>query len=148
MKDPIPSWVRQYIGIPFLACGRKKEEGLDCWGLVRTVYDEQFDIHLPEFSSHYSDTKKDYKEITKSLEHNSNYLFQRVDETEAEADKGLAVLLNFGGLPLHVSFYVGKESGRRFILHTTSSRGQSHLENLDGKDFEHSSPKFFRYARS
>lgn len=42
-------WARQYIGLPFVLGGRTKE-GLDCWGLVKVVYQEVKGIELPDFA--------------------------------------------------------------------------------------------------
>lgn len=38
-----------YVGIPFLDGGSDRE-GCDCWGLVRLIYSERFDIELPEYN--------------------------------------------------------------------------------------------------
>ena len=44
----IPYWAGHYIGLPFLEHGRSIR-GLDCWGLVRLVLHEQFDVCLPSY---------------------------------------------------------------------------------------------------
>lgn len=45
-------WWNDYVGLPYQEKGRTRE-GLDCWGLARIVYKEQFDIDLPSFSEAY-----------------------------------------------------------------------------------------------
>jgi cell wall-associated NlpC family hydrolase len=53
------SWVEKYIGIPYRKYGREREEGLDCWGLVREVYKQELGITLPSFMGEYeADSKR------------------------------------------------------------------------------------------
>jgi cell wall-associated NlpC family hydrolase len=40
-------WVHKYLAIPYRPGGRDRT-GLDCWGLLKLVYREQFGIELPE----------------------------------------------------------------------------------------------------
>lgn len=41
-----------YIGLPYEDRGRTRD-GVDCWGLVRLVYQDGFDIELPDYSELY-----------------------------------------------------------------------------------------------
>jgi hypothetical protein len=42
----------KYIGIPYLENGRT-EEGIDCWGLARLFYKQEFNIELPSYDTEY-----------------------------------------------------------------------------------------------
>lgn len=41
-------WAHKYVGIPF-AQGGRGEAGVDCWGLLRLVYEREYKILLPEY---------------------------------------------------------------------------------------------------
>lgn len=42
------SWLNKYIGLPYLQGGRHPD-GIDCYGLCKLIYLEQFDIVLPDW---------------------------------------------------------------------------------------------------
>jgi len=45
-------WYNKYIGIPYQEKGRS-ETGVDCWGLVKLVYEKDFNILVPGFTDSY-----------------------------------------------------------------------------------------------
>ncbi len=47
-------WVINYFGIPYVDGGRD-EKGVDCWGLVRLIYQKEFKIELPSYPGIASD---------------------------------------------------------------------------------------------
>lgn len=57
----IPSWSAHYLNIPFVERGRSRY-GVDCYGLVRMVYQEQRGIELPDYTEGYT-TTTDTEEI-------------------------------------------------------------------------------------
>jgi cell wall-associated NlpC family hydrolase len=50
-----PPWVKHYVGLPFVEHGRSRA-GVDCWGLLRLVYQEQFGVNLPSYTEAYRTT--------------------------------------------------------------------------------------------
>ena len=53
MNTEPAAWVRDYIGLPFESCGRTRA-GVDCWGLVRLVYAQRLQVHLPSHHDGYT----------------------------------------------------------------------------------------------
>lgn len=47
------NWWNDYITIPYKKMGRDKD-GLDCWGLVRMIYKDQFNVELPSYVDQYN----------------------------------------------------------------------------------------------
>ena len=105
-------WANGYVGLPWLEHGRDAR-GLDCWGLVRLVYEEQFGIDLPSLSDGYEDTV-DGDSIS------SLYAAERCDWIERPGPSpGDAVVFRIVGIPLHVGVVVDARS----FLHAWVERG-------------------------
>lgn len=119
----IESYVKKYIGIPFVSGGRN-ESGCDCYGLVRLVFHNEFMIDLPEIDG-YSNAL--IPELT-------NPLFQRYtplllgERHESPLNNDIAVINN-RGLPTHLGVYVGE----LYILHTVRRIG-SCLQRITDRD--------------
>ena len=45
-----------YSRLTYINKGRDRRSGVDCWGLVRLFYAEQFDIDLPSYTDRYTDS--------------------------------------------------------------------------------------------
>lgn len=104
----VPIWAAHYIGIPFKDHGRDRK-GLDCWGLVRLVYDEAFGIALPSYAGEYEHTKN-VRQISALIDRVS----QSWKPIEPGKEKlGDVIVLRVRGAPMHV----GTVLGDRQMLH-------------------------------
>lgn len=114
MADELAEWAGLYIGIPFKSGGRDKS-GLDCYGLVRLVYAEQFDTILPDLRDLYqnaldtSETAPLYQKYAPLL---------RGDKSNCPKAGNVAVIME-RGLPTHLGIY----AGGGYILHVTRHFG-------------------------
>lgn len=93
----IPQWVTSYVGIPFCAKGRTRE-GLDCYGLVRLIYEEQRGIKLPSYSES-APSPEEHEEITACLRQEVVSHWQEIDVKKATLFDG--VVFKIGGHPTH-----------------------------------------------
>lgn len=103
------------MGLPFKACGRTREEGVDCWGLVRLYYLEQFAIELPAYDNYQGQTLDTIREdLGRTI--------------VAERDKswrpcapipGAVIHLRIDGYPYHLGIVLD----RRRMLHTMEGIG-------------------------
>ena len=90
----------KYIGIPYLENGRSTS-GLDCWGLVRLFYKQEFNIDLPSYVEEYSGSYD--PKLPQTIE---NY---KDSWTKTCAPKlGDVCLFNMLGEPSHVGIYLGE----------------------------------------
>lgn len=136
--------MREYVGIRFQDGGREHDPGVDCYGLLRMVWRQQFAIDLPAFAGLYDDTVRDHQAIREAIDDHATKLFEPICPEGMDPNQGVAVLLHDCRLPLHVAVYAGIDAGRRMILHTTRERGHSHLADLDSDDLANAAPVFAR----
>lgn len=109
----------QYVGLPYLDKGRDRA-GLDCWGLLRLVYEEQAGIILPSYAEHYS-TAEDRQAIADLIAGRQ----QPWSEIAEEAVKPLdGLLMCHGGLERHVGVVVR----RGYVLHVGLEIPDSRIE--------------------
>lgn len=97
------SWWNEYVGVPFLERGRNLD-GVDCWGLVQLILQEQFAIKVPDLLDEYY--------TTGDAEHNQQIVLNQEAEWRAdwqqvsEAKEGDIVVLRVNGLPVHVGLVI------------------------------------------
>jgi cell wall-associated NlpC family hydrolase len=133
-------WANAYVGIPFRERGRDRS-GLDCWGLVRLVLEEQRGIEVPSFAADY--TGKDGREIAELIAVNRGMGSEIPSGDEQPFDLVLFRMPCAGGLlPWHVGIVV--EPGR--VLHTTRYLGSSAIESTRGPRLRHLLAGFRRVA--
>lgn len=94
---PIPFWVGRYIGLPFKEQGRNRQ-GVDCWGLVRLIYAENFLVSLPSYTHAYPNTNA--SEILGALVNREAKKWHAVEQGQEEL--GDVVVLRMRGCPMHV----------------------------------------------
>lgn len=126
-------WYNDYVGIPFLAKGREKT-GADCWGLVRLVYKEEFDIDLPSFADDY-----EYDD-TERIEQLAAQYKEGWEETNTPKP-GSVVLFKVLGHLSHVGIYIG---GNKF-LHCRENHSSA-IETLDSINWDKRFAGFFNYT--
>lgn len=93
----------QYIGIPFKPKGRDRN-GLDCWGLLCLIYQEQFGIELPDYSEEYEEDL-DGQVIAGIVEEE---ISSWTEIPKGQERLGDGVLLRIEGEPMHVGMVLRK----------------------------------------
>lgn len=101
-------WVNKYIGIPFVSGGRDNT-GCDCYGLIRLILSQEYNIGLPEFVGDYTNaldvtqTKKLFCDMIPVL------TGEKIDYPE---EASVALIRSHGCL-CHVALYAGED----YIIH-------------------------------
>lgn len=94
MRD---NWINRFIGIPFLPGGRSYD-GVDCWGLACLIYEDVFDIKLPDMNGYEAGIA-----CPRELEIFAEAERVKWDEVPAGNEQpGDVVLLRIAGCPCHV----------------------------------------------
>jgi len=107
-------WVKKYVGIPFVSNGRTME-GCDCYGLVRLILRNEYNIELPELSNNYEDAQNIRETAKLFAEHRPVLAAEKLSKPQ---EKALAVITEQGS-PCHV----GIAAGGGYILHTGAKTG-------------------------
>ena len=92
---PAP-WAGKYVGIPFVDKGRDKN-GCDCYGLLRLIYLNEFDLDLPLYLDRY-DSTTDRDQIKRAVKADLFENWVQIQTPRA----GDGVLLRIMGQPIHV----------------------------------------------
>ena len=106
-------WFAEYVGIPFKSLGRTKD-GCDCYGLVRIVLQEQYNVSLPELLTYAN--ALDHTEIKDTITTNIPLLS---GEKLSSPEEGAVVIFTTQGLSAHIGLFVSD----KLILHTTKNTG-------------------------
>ena len=118
----IPTWVRRWVGIPFASRGRDPGKGLDCWGLVRAVLADHWQVEVPSYDEGYH-TAADSREIARLVAGELPLAWRPVEGLPKPGD---VALLRVRGLACHVGIVV--EAGR--LLHTLPGH-EAAVDRLD-----------------
>ena len=128
-------WHNKYIGIPFLDKGRDIN-GIDCWGLVRLVYKQEYSIDLPNFSTNYE---------AEDAERMSDLLAQYKEGWEKidAPTEGCIVLFNILGVESHMGIAVSSTH----FLHARERR-DSAIESFESVAWRNRITGFYKYSEN
>ncbi|WP_321991536.1 NlpC/P60 family protein [Marispirochaeta aestuarii] len=110
--------ITKYIQIPYKDRGRD-EQGVDCYGLVRLFYQNEYGIDLPELN--YYSAELDNRQLIDASKPTLKA------EEVLDPEQGDIVLIALGMDPSHVGIYL--DGG--FVLHTSAHYGTC-CERIDG----------------
>lgn len=133
---PVPIWAGHYIGMPFADKGRERS-GLDCWGLVRLVMQEQFGIALPSHTGEYQ-RATELDKIPALIDRESRKWFPVPAGSEVLAD---VIVLRYRGAPMHVGMVLGDGQ----MLHIEQNVN-SLIEKYTGSRWATKVSGFYRHA--
>jgi len=128
-------WQNKYIGIPFLDKGRDTN-GIDCWGLVRLVYKQEYNIDLPSFSTDY---EADDSERMRDLFAQYKEGWEQIEEPT----EGCIVLFNILGVESHMGVAVSNTH----FLHARD-KYTSAIESFDSVSWRNRITGFYKYSEN
>ena len=118
--------LNNYVGIKWVYRGREidRDGGLDCYGLVRLFYKNEYSIELPKWDViASSDNPQVTDNLVKSndLEHDHPFVETITPKT------GDVVLMNILGFPVHVGIFVND----KYLLHSRQQSSLSEIVSFD-----------------
>lgn len=134
---PLPSWVEEFVGIPYRVLGRDRD-GCDCWGLLALIYREKFGRDLPDYNALRWGVSKDAGAVANGAK---EYASQFVPVDLGEERLGDGVLLRMRGHPLHVGLVLSPG----WMLHTHES-AHSCIESYERFIWKHRVIGIYRYC--
>lgn len=127
-------WADKYVGIPYLMHG-SNFDGCDCYGLVKLIYKNEFNINLPDYSSNYTPNSDDdeiidiyKKEVTK---------WRQVDKPKI----GSVVYLMVLGQPKHVGVVINEKQ----FLHNINEKSSSSIGDFKSNKWKRRVIGFYDY---
>jgi cell wall-associated NlpC family hydrolase len=130
-------WINDYIGIEFENKGRG--EKCDCWGLVRRVYREQFEIEIPSFTEY--DSADDIKEVAKLIRGKERDKGDTwIEITEGCENFGDVAIFRIAGAPVHIGMVLGQNK----MLHVEKGI-DSCIENYKSMRWLRRFHRFYRH---
>lgn len=132
----IPSWLNDYIGIPYRENGRDRD-GCDCWGLLALIYAEQLGTPLPE----YTGKRWEHGDKADQVGPGAAAYASMFELIPAGSERlGDGVLIRMRGHPLHVGMVV--EPG--WMIHAHEG-ADACLEQYRRPEWEKRVLGFYRY---
>jgi hypothetical protein len=128
-------WQNKYIGIPFLDKGRDTD-GIDCWGLVRLVYKQEYNIDLPNFSTEY---EADDTERMRDLFAQYKEGWEQIDAPT----EGCIVLFNILGVESHMGIAISSTH----FLHARD-KYTSAIESFESVGWRNRITGFYKYSEN
>lgn len=126
-------WITSYLGIPFQDHGRTRE-GVDCYGLVRLIYEERRGITLPSYTEAYA-TTHDCVEITALLKNEVGSRWKEIPLSEAAMYDGLVFRLL--GQPTHFGMVLEPPMFIHALKRERQTTGRTWIERWDSLEWRH-----------
>lgn len=128
----MPEWAASYLSIPFAEHGRTRL-GVDCYGLVRLIYQEQRGIELPSYVEQYA-TTNDADEITALLRNELTGGWREIRLAEVRLFDGL--ILRLKSHPTHFAMVLDPP----WFIHAATrvhAAGKTWIERWDSMMWRH-----------
>ena len=123
----IPAWTTSYLTIPYRERGRSRT-GVDCYGLVRLVFQERRGIELPSYDE-TAPTPRDVMEIQRLLAGAPALGWIEVLREEAQEYDG--IVFTIAGQPTHFGLVLEPPHFLHAIKDTKASYGKVAIRRWD-----------------